>query len=62
MTMTTRQFIDQLAAGESSAARDTLENVLSARAFETLDDYKKQIAANIFGGEESKQEEAQTEE
>lgn len=59
--MTTRNFIDQLAAGESSAARDTLENVLSARAFETLDDYKKQIAANIFGGEESK-EEAQTEE
>ena len=55
--MTTRNFIDQLAAGESSAARDTLENVLSARAFETLDDYKKQIAANIFGGETSEQEE-----
>jgi hypothetical protein len=46
----TRQFIDQLAAGETSAAKETIANDLSARAFEALDDYKKQIASSIFGG------------
>ena len=39
--MTTRQFIDLLAAGESAAAKETLENVLSAKAFEALDVYKE---------------------
>lgn len=59
--MTTRQFIDQLASGESAAAKETLENVLSARSFEALDDFKKQIAGRIFGGEESIEQEVETE-
>ena len=46
--METRQFIDQLAAGDSSAAKETLENLLSAKAFESLDAYKKDIASSIF--------------
>ena len=49
--METRQFIDQLAAGESAAAKETLENLISNKAFEALDDYKKQIASSIFNGE-----------
>ena len=57
--MNTRQFIDQLAAGENAAAKETLENVLSARAFETLDDYKKQIASGMFGGQQEEQEDTE---
>jgi hypothetical protein len=53
-----RQFIDQLAAGDSSAAKDTIENALSTKAFEALDAYKKEISQSIFGG---KQEEVETE-
>ena len=49
--MDTRQFIDQLAAGESAAAKETLENLISNKAFEALDEYKKQIASGIFNGE-----------
>lgn len=55
--MDTRQFIDQLAAGESAAAKETLENLISNKAFEALDEYKKQMASSIFGG---KQEETET--
>jgi hypothetical protein len=58
--MNTRQFIDQLSSGEASSAKNTLDDVLSARAFEALDNYKKEISANIFGGE--KQEITQNEE
>jgi hypothetical protein len=45
-----RQFIDQLAAGDSSDAKDTLENIISNKAFEALDIYKKEMSASIFGG------------
>ena len=51
-----RQFIDQLAAGESSAAKESLENILSGKAFESLDLYKKEIASSIFGGIEEAKE------
>jgi len=57
--MTTRQFIDQLAAGESALAKETLENIISGKAFEALDAYKKEMAAGIFGGQP---EEIETEE
>jgi hypothetical protein len=55
MTLT-RQFIDQLAAGDTSSAKETIEGDLSARSFEALDSYKKQIAASIFGGQSQEQE------
>jgi hypothetical protein len=58
----TRQFIDQLATGESSAAKETLENMISVRAFEALDSYKKEMASSIFGGvKESKEVEKEDE-
>ena len=62
--MTTRQFIDFLAAGESSAAKETLENVLSAKAFEALDIYKQELASGIFNGGkiETEEQPEQTEE
>jgi hypothetical protein len=56
-----RQFIDNLASGDSSAAKDSIENALSSRAFEALDAYKKEIASSIFGdkSEETQQTEVQ---
>jgi hypothetical protein len=57
-----RQFIDQLAAGESSSAKETLENLISTKAFEALDGYKKEISSSIFGGkQEETQEQNETE-
>jgi hypothetical protein len=47
----TRQFIDQIASGESSAAKESLENMISTKAFEALDSYKKEMASSIFGGQ-----------
>jgi hypothetical protein len=57
-----RQFIDQLAAGESAAAKDTLENILSSKAFESLDAYKKEISTSIFGGNQEAEEKLTVEE
>jgi hypothetical protein len=59
----TRQFIDQLASGESSAAKESLENMISSKAFEALDVYKKEMASSIFGGvKEAKEPEEKDEE
>ena len=48
---TTSTFIDQLAAGHSSEAKDTLSDLLSARAFEALDARKQELGATLFGGQ-----------
>jgi hypothetical protein len=58
----TRQFIDQLATGESSAAKETLENALTAKSFEALESYKKEMSAGIFGGQTEPETETETEE
>ncbi len=46
-----RQFIDQIANGENNAAKETFENILSVKTFESLDAFKKEMAANIFNGQ-----------
>lgn len=43
-----RQFIDNLAAGNNSEAKESIENAISSKAFDALDNYKKQIAQNVF--------------
>jgi len=58
--METSQFIDQLSAGNSAEAKETLNNLLSTRAFESLDAKKVELARNIFNGSEV--EETQEEE
>ena len=45
-----RQFIDQIADGENSAAKETFENILSVKTYESLDAFKKEMASNIFNG------------
>jgi hypothetical protein len=54
--MEASQFIDELAAGNASGAKDMLNDMLSARAFEALEGRKIEIAQNIFNGGEQSQE------
>ena len=54
--METSQFIDQLAAGEAAQAKETLTDILSAKAFEALENRKIEIAKSTFGGIEQEQE------
>ena len=60
--METSQFIDQLTAGNASEAKDTLNNLLSARAFESLDAKKMELAKSMFTGKEDSVEVQDTEE
>ena len=54
--MSTSEFIDELALGNSSNAKDMLNDMLSARAFEALEGRKVELAQNIFNGSEQSQE------
>ena len=51
-----RDFLDQLASGNNLEAGKTLENELSSRAFDALDEYKKQVAQNLFGSNQETEE------
>ena len=57
--MSTTQFIDELAAGNASVAKDMLNDMLSARAFEALEGRKIEIAQNIFNGSQVQEEEVE---
>lgn len=60
--MSTSTFIEQLAAGQAADAKETLSNLLSARAFEALDTRKQELAATLFGGQiAATQEQTETE-
>lgn len=48
MTEQIKSFIDNLANGNNSEAKEALENILSAKAFEALDTHKKELASGIF--------------
>lgn len=47
--MDSKLFMTQVMGGEASAAKDTLNDLLSARAFEALDARKQQIAQTLYG-------------
>jgi len=55
--MQTSQFIEELTSGNASGAKDILNDMLSTRAFESLDAKKIEIARNIFNGSEVQEEE-----
>ena len=50
--METSQFIDQLAQGQAAEAKQTLTDLLSARAFEALEGRKQELAQSLFTGKE----------
>ena len=53
-----KQFIDNIIDGDNIAAKESVEQILSAKSFEALQSRKQEIATTLFGG----QEEASTEE
>jgi hypothetical protein len=50
--METSEFIDNLAAGNAAAAKEALSDMLSARAFETLEARKVELAKNLYNGKQ----------
>ena len=50
--METSEFIDHLAAGNAAAAKEALNDMLSARAFEALEGRKVELAKNLYNGKE----------
>jgi len=54
--MQSSEFIDELASGNASVARDMLNDMLSTRAFEALEGRKVELAKGIFNGSEQSQE------
>ena len=55
--MDIQDIINNIAAGENNAAKEGLEHVLSAKAFDALQGYKQEIAATLYGGQEQESEE-----
>ena len=49
--MSTTTFIEQLVAGQAADAKETLSDLLSARAFEALDARKQELGATLFGSQ-----------
>ena len=50
--MDTQTFIQNVAAGEASQAKELLNDLLSARAFEALDAKKQEIAKSLYNNGE----------
>jgi hypothetical protein len=59
--MDVQDFINSVATGNASEAKDTLNDLLSARAFEALEAKKNEIAQNLFNGKQEAEEEGDTE-
>jgi thymidine phosphorylase len=59
--MNAQDFINSVATGNAAEAKDTLNDLLSARAFEALEAKKIEIAQNLFNGKQEAEEEGDTE-
>ena len=55
--MNIQEIINNIAAGDNLAAKEGLENALSAKAFDALQSYKQEIASTLYGGQEQESEE-----
>ena len=60
--MDVKSFIDTVAAGNVAQAKEGLNDLLSARAFEAIDAKKVELAQNLFGTNEEETETQGTEE
>lgn len=56
-----RNFINQVAQGDNVNAKETLDNLLSARAFEALESKKQELGSTLFNGVTSEQETQESE-
>lgn len=55
--MQIQDIINNIAAGDSAAAKESIENVLSAKAFDALQGRKQEMATTLFGGKDQGDEE-----
>jgi hypothetical protein len=55
--MNIQDIINNIAAGENLVAKEGLENALSAKAFDALQDRKQEIASALYAGPEQESEE-----
>jgi len=55
--MNINDIINNIAAGDNVAAKESIENVLSAKAFDALQGRKQEIASTLFGGQDQEAEE-----
>jgi hypothetical protein len=53
--MNINDIINNIAAGDNVAAKESIENVLSAKAFDALQGRKQEIASALFGGQETEE-------
>jgi hypothetical protein len=60
--MDTQTFINQVAAGDAVGAKDLLNDLLSAKAFEALDAKKVEMAQSLYTGKQEEPEVQETEE
>jgi hypothetical protein len=54
--MNAQDFINSVATGNSSEAKETLTDLLSSRAFDALSSRKIEIAQSLFGGYQVEEE------
>ena len=55
--MDIQDIINNIAAGDNVAAKESIEDVLSAKSFDALQSRKQEIASTLFGGQEQESEE-----
>jgi hypothetical protein len=60
--MDIQDIINNIAAGENVAAKESIENALSAKAFDALQSRKQEIASTLFGGQTQGDEEVTSDE
>jgi len=61
--MDIQDIINNIAAGENLDAKEGLENVLSTKAFDALQNRKQEIASALYAGQdEMSEDDAETEE
>lgn len=54
-----KNFIDLVAQGNNNEAKDMLDELLSAKAFVSLDAKKQELASGLFGGVSGEVEEVE---
>lgn len=54
-------FINQIATGDAIGAKNSMSDMLSAKAFEALDARKQELAASLFGGSSQEVQEEEVE-
>jgi hypothetical protein len=50
-------FVNQIATGDAVGAKETMSDMLSAKAFEALDARKQELASTLFGGQKQEEQE-----